>query len=317
MVNGHSGSAASIGRTRDRADATHASALGAANLNPFGDLHTLQHLSARFARSLRGLFEPMLRRATRAWAEPLSVMRFADYQAERPKGLTAWLPMALRPGGGNAMMVVDGRFTLELLDLYFGGTGEAPQPLPGEFSPSAEALVERIGRGIAEPLAAAWEPVSRIDFAPGRVETNAAMLSDFDGDDAVIVTRFGIQAGSDKPVFVDLIYPVAALKPIGPSLTTKVHGRTAEPEPKWRGDLTRAAMSVRFPVRSVLAEPVMSLGRLMELKEGDVIPISFGQHVPIMIGTNRLGTGVVGTQNGRAAICVHQLERFDEEELIP
>ena len=50
-------------RTRDRATAAHASVLGAAKLNPFGDLHTLQHLSARYARTLRGVFEPVLRRA--------------------------------------------------------------------------------------------------------------------------------------------------------------------------------------------------------------------------------------------------------------
>lgn len=320
MVNDASGNAAER-RQRPRGDAAHAAALGVANLNPFGDLHTLQHLSARFARGLRHVFEPILRRATRSWAEPLSVMRFADYVAERPKALTAWLPLAIRPAGGpvtgQALLVMDGRFTLEMLDLYFGGLGEAPPVLPTEFSPAAEALVERLGRSIAEPLAAAWEPVSRLDLTPGRVEINAAMLSDFDAEDAVIVTRFGIAAASDKPVFVDLVYPVAALKPIGASLNARVHGRTADPEPKWRTGLTRAAMGVRFPVRSVLAEPTMSLGALMELKEGDIIPVSFGQFVPIMVGTHRLGTGVVGTQNGRAAICIHHLEQLDLEDEHP
>ena len=41
-------------RARPRgAKATHAEVLGSAKLNPFGDLHTLQHLSARLARNLR------------------------------------------------------------------------------------------------------------------------------------------------------------------------------------------------------------------------------------------------------------------------
>jgi flagellar motor switch protein FliM len=314
MVNSSSGSAAPERRERQRADASHASALGVANLNPFGDLHTLQHLSARLARSLRGVFEPMLRQAVRSWAEPLTVERFADYLSERPQALTAWLPMRLSPAEGQALLVLDGRFTFELLDLYFGGAGDAPHPMPTEFSAAAEATVARIGTMIAEPLAAAWEPVSRLSFAPGHVETNAAMLSDIDGEDAMVVTRFGIAAGNAKPVFIDIVYPVAALKPLAPELTAKVHGRTAQPEPKWRNGLTRAAMNVTFPVRSVLAEPRMSLGRLMELKEGDVIPIGFGPHVPIMVGRRRLGTGVVGTQNGRAAIAIHTLERLDEEE---
>src|SRR3569833_3280236 len=62
-------------RARPRDGASPAAVLGGANLNPFGDLHTLQHLSARLARSLRGVFEPLLRHELRTWAEPLAVKR--------------------------------------------------------------------------------------------------------------------------------------------------------------------------------------------------------------------------------------------------
>ena len=296
-------------RTRDRATAAHASVLGAAKLNPFGDLHTLQHLSARRARSLRGLFEPMLRREVRAWAEPLVVQRFGDYRAERAEALTAWLPMAMVPPGGNALCVLDGVFVLELLDLFFGGIGVAPPVIPTEFSPAGEAMVSRLGASIAVPLRAAWEPLAKIDFTPGRVEVSPTMLS-VDTEDAMIVTRFGLAAGDDKPVFIDLLYPVATLKPHGPTLTGKVLAK-AEADPAWRTQLTRATMGVRFPIRSVLAEPVVSLSRLMNLKEGDIIPISFGPEVPVMVGNDLLGRGTVGTANGHAAVRLTHIAHLD------
>ncbi len=302
-------------RSRNGADATHDGVLGAAKLNPFGDLHALQHLSARFARTLRGVFEPLLRQEVRTFAEPLAVQRFADYRAERPDGLTAWLPFAMGAANepsGQSLCVLDGRFVLELLDLFFGGTGAAPAHLPSEFSPAAEALVGRIGQSIAAPLRTAWEPLARIDFACGRVEANAAMLHGMDADDALIVTRFGIAAGQAKPVYVDLLYPVVALKPHGTALTGKVVSKSAEPDAKWRAGLTRAAMAVRFPVRSVLAEPVVPLSLLMDLKPGDVIPISFGPEVPVMVGRDRLGAGTVGTSNGRAAVRLTSIAALDE-----
>ncbi|MEH3159974.1 MAG: flagellar motor switch protein FliM [Sphingomonas taxi] len=310
MVNA---AATSDRRTRDRAPAAHAAGLGVAKLNPFGDLHTLQHLSARLARSLRGVFEPLLRREVRAWAEPLVVQRFGDYRAERPEGLTAWLPMTMAPQGATALCVLDGVFVLELLDLFFGGTGAAPATIPAEFSPAAEAMVVRLGTVIAGPLRTAWEPLARIDFTPTRVEVNAAMLS-ADAEDAMIVTRFGIAAGDDRPVFVDLVYPVTALKPHAPTLTGKVLDK-AEADPAWRTSLTRAAMNVRFPIRSVLAEPVVPLSLLMNLKPGDVIPISFGPEVPVMVGNDCLGRGTVGTSNGQAAVRLTQLTRIDDEGL--
>ncbi|OYY73085.1 flagellar motor switch protein FliM [Sphingomonas sp. 28-63-12] len=301
-------------RGRSRPVAEHAAVLGVANLNPFGDLHTLQHLSALFARSLRGVFEPLLRREARIWAEPLVVQRFADYRAERPESLTAWLPMVMAPSTGTALILFDGKFVLELLDQFFGGSGEAPHALPAEFSPAAEAMVGRLGTILAGPLKNAWEPLARIDFRPGHMETSPALLTDFDADDAVVVTRFGIAAGPGKPTFIDIIYPVSALKPHAPSLTGKVHSRAAMPDPAWRNGLTRAVMGVKFPVRSVLAEPMISLVKLMELKAGDVIPISFGADVPVMVGGDRLGTGTVGTSNGKAAIRLTMIERIDEED---
>ena len=303
-------------RERSRPEVAQAT-LGAANLNPFGDLHTLQHLSARLARGLRAVFEPLLRTECRSFAEPLVVQRFADYRAERPDGLTAWLPLAMTQGagqaGGQAMMVLDGRFVLGVLDLFFGGTGATPGELPAEFTPAAEAMIARMGALIADPLKTAWEPLARIDFVPGHVEANPAMIEGLDGDDAVIVTRFGIAAGTAKPVFVDIVYPVAALKPHTPSLIGKVHAKTAAPDPAWRNGLTRAVMGVKFPVRSVLAEPTVPLSLLMNLKAGDVIPISFGAEVPVMVGGDQLGFGTVGTSNGKAAIRLNSISHMVED----
>ncbi|WNO53700.1 flagellar motor switch protein FliM [Stakelama saccharophila] len=314
MVNTDSPEAPTERRQQPRADAEHAPVFAGSSLNPFGDLHTLQHLSARLARGMRRVFEPMLGRAVRSWAEPVSVQRFADYCAEREQGLTAWLPLAMSPGGGQALLVLDGRFVLELLDRFFGGNGDGPSTMPAEFSAAAESMVHRLARMMDGPITSAWEPVARIGFEATSLETNPVMLSTIDSDDPMVITRFGIAADGAKPEFVDLLYPVSALKPFGAELTAKVHGRSAEPDPRWNNGLTRAAMKVRFKVRSVLAEPTITIGQLMELREGDVIPIRVDRDVPVMVANNRIGAGTVGTANGRAAIRINSLDHFDEED---
>ena len=314
MVNGPITAGATTdrrGRARPAATAG-AGVLGRRDINPFGDLHTVQHLSARLARSLRSVFEPLLRRELRVWAEPLSVQRFGDYRSERGEGLTAWLPLPMEPVDGAALLVLDGRFVLELLDLFFGGSGAAPAAMPAEFSPAADALVAKLGATVARPLRQAWEPLAAIDFAVGRAEANPAMLG-VAADDALIVTRFGLAAdgGADAPVFLDILYPVDALKPHGATLTGKVLDK-AEPDPAWRTGLTRAAMGVTFPVRATLAEPVVPLSKLMNLRPGDVIPISFGAEVPVMVGGDRFASGTVGASNGQAAVRLTRFHRSPE-----
>lgn len=314
MVNSPSELGAGERRERSRAGAEHAPALGSANLNPFGDLHSVQHLSARLAKSLKGLFEPLVGEGARCWAEPLSVQRFGDYRSERPQGLTAWLPLAMTPGRSRALIVIDGKLAFEMLDRFFGGEGEAPQPLPAEFTGSAETLLTRLSAGIAAQLAPAWELLARIEFAPAPVFAPLSAVPETDAGEAMVVTRLGVAAGEAKPHWIDILYPVAALKPYTPSLTAKVIGGEPEPEPEWRNGLTRAAMAVRLPVRSVLAEPVVPLSTLMALKPGDVIPIAFGPDVPVMVARRRIGSGTAGTANGRAAIRLTRFESLALED---
>lgn len=313
MVNTPSDIGIAERRERPRASAEHAPVLGSANLNPFGDLVTLQHLCARLAKAVKPVFDGVARADLRSWAEPLSVQRWSDYRAERGHALTGWQPLAMGNARARVQLAFDAKHLFEMLDAFFGGDGEAPNPLPVEFTPAAEALALRIATALAVPLEAAWEPLTKIGFRAVEGGTIAA-LPEFAADEPVIVTRFGLALGDRKPAFVDILYPVAALKPHGAALTVKVHGVPAEVEPEWRSGLTRVVMGVKFPIRSVLAEPVVSLGRLLELREGDVIPIDFGAHVPVMVASRRLGTGLVGTANGRAAVRLTQLEELCEED---
>lgn len=315
MVNSPSDLTAPDRRERPRAGAEHAPALGSVSLNPFGDLHSVQHLSARLAKSLKGSFEPLVGEGARCWAEPLSVQRFGDYRAERPQTLTAWLPLAMAPGRGRALIVIDGHFGFEMLDRFFGGEGEVPHPLPVEFTGSAETLLTRISSTIAAQLAPAWELLAKIDFTPGQVFAPLSTVPELDAGEAMVVTRLGVAVGEARPQWIDILYPVAALKPYTPSLTGKVIGGDPEPEPEWRNALTRAAMALRLPVRSVLAEPVVPLSMLMALKPGDVIPISFGPDVPVMVARQPIGSGTVGTANGQAAIRLTRFESFKIEDV--
>lgn len=306
MVNGASDlgdGAAPERRERARAGAEHAPALGAAaNINPFGDLHALQHLTARLAKSLRPQFEAYVGEGARCWAEPLAVQRFGDYKGERPAGLTAWLQLAMTPGRGRALIAIDGKFAFEMLDRFFGGDGEAPHPLPSELTGSAETLLKRIAADIATQLDPAWELVAGIEFSCVEPVAPLNAAPQIDANEPMVFTRLGVAAGDARPHWIDILYPVAALKPHAPSLTAKVIGGEPEPEPEWRNGLTRNAMALRLPVRSVLAEPLVRASTLMALKPGDVIPLSFGADVPVMVGRQKIGWGTVGTANGRAAI---------------
>ncbi|GAO40539.1 flagellar motor switch protein FliM [Sphingomonas changbaiensis NBRC 104936] len=302
------------GTASGRPPAQHAPVLGSAAANPLGDLQALAQVNQHLARSLRALFEPLLRQAVKVSAEPITVERFDAYLTARGTALSSVTMIGMAPLSGQAMLVLDGALTFRLVDVYFGGPGLAPNPLPAEFTPTAEAMIARIATGFAERLAGAWSELAEIAFQPGRTEANPAMLSHIDGEDRVVRTRFVLAVGDARPIPIDLLYPAASLKPIAAILSSKVQSRRQAADPTWTGNLARAVMNVKLPVRSVLAEPVIPLAQLMSLQPGDIIPISFGPEIPLLVSNNRFARGAVGAANGRAAIRVHRIEPLEDED---
>jgi len=301
--------------TRERGKpAQHAPALGSASANPLGDLQALAHVNQRLARTLRTLFEPLLRQGLKIAAEPIAVERFDGYVESRGGALTSVTLIGMAPLSGQAMLVLDGGFTFRLVDLYFGGPGVLPNPMPAEFTPTADAMIARIAAGFGERLASAWSELADISFQVGRTEANPAMLSHIDGEDRVVRTRFLLIAADGRQLPVDLLYPATSLKPIASILSSKVQSRRQAADPAWQNNLTRAVMSVKLPVRSVLAEPVIPLAQLMSLQPGDIIPISFGPEIPLLVSNNRFARGAVGASNGRAAIRLHRIEPIEDED---
>jgi len=307
----------------DRADAPrgaqhsaqHSAALGAPSSNLLGDLHALQMMGEHLARSLRTLFEPVLRRPVKLAADPIKIVRFEDYADGRGERLGAHMLMSMAPLAGQALVALEGALVLEATDLFFGGTGHVPSPLPAEFAPSSEAIAQRIAAGLADRMGAAWRDLSDIRFVPGRLEGHIGMLSHVEPDDRLVLTRFQLQLTETRRSAVDILYPVASLKPIAPALCAKVQGKKAGGDPAWMASLTRAVMDVPLPVRSVLAEPVIPLSRLMALQPGDIIPISFGTDVPLIVADNRFAVGAVGAANGHAAVRVSRIATPDTEDL--
>ena len=297
------------------AGAQHAHALGGATPSALGDLNAVQHMGSHLARGMRGVFEPLLRRQPRIAAEPVATKSFDAYLDERGPGLSSITLVSMAPLNGQAMIVLDGALVLEMVDLFFGGTGTVPDPMPGEFTPTAEAMIGRATAALAEHMATAGNAVAEIDFRAGRSESNPAMLSHIDGEERVVVTRFTMALGEGRSSTVDILYPVKALKPIAGVLGAKVQSRRGGGDPAWLGGLTRAVMNVKLPVRSVLAEPVIPLAKLMALQAGDIIPISFGPEVPLLVAENRFARGAGGAANGRAAIRVNRIEQYDDEDM--
>jgi flagellar motor switch protein FliM len=155
-------------------------------------------------------------------------------------------------------------------------------------------------------LAGHWNEVIPIELAFGLRETNVAHLPFLRGDESVVVQKFSLSVGV-APATISVLYPLAMLRPIEEKLEARVQDDDTTASEDWRWRLGQALEQVSLPVRTVLARPEISVAELLALKAGDVIPITLPPRTPLLAGARRIADGVIGEQDGRAALMIEKV----------
>jgi flagellar motor switch protein FliM len=267
----------------------------------------LQQITTRVGRAFRTTLEPLLHHLPKVQAEPIVVRRYEDIADTWRATLGSFTLLSMAPSQGALLVAIPGTAVIALVERLFGGAARATDVTPVEFPASADAMTARLTLALRAHLVDAWRGTADLGFERNRHEASLALLAYLDGDDAVACSRLTITEADGRTWPIDLHYPVDALKPLAAALNAKVHGHRGEMSEGWRGALHASVLNVAFPVRSVLAEPVLPLARLLELQVGDVIPISLKSDVDLIVADGVFAKGSVGASNGRAAIRVRAL----------
>ena len=217
--------------------------------------------------------------------------------------------------GETALLSFDFATAIALTDRSFGGDGRIAGGVPELLPRSAALLVEET----ATMIAAAITRASFGDMPPpagspapvgGEVivrSESAARLKPFALDTQ---TQFFVLEIANRQGCIWR----AALAVATERMTRLLPGggrRSMRPRAARPPATGMAApfAEVPLPLHVVLAEFDLSLARLQTLGPGDMIPLTMGRQVPLMVGETVLAHGAVGTAEDRMAI---RLTRFPQ-----
>jgi flagellar motor switch protein FliM len=123
----------------------------------------------------------------------------------------------------------------------------------------------------------------------------------------MVLQRFKISISRDQEWPIDLLFPLAALRAVEPLMGTKLPVDEERADPVWQARIASRMRDIRLPARTVLARPHLSLAELMQLKAGDVIPVTINRSLPLIVGDRIVAHGSIGDQDGRAAFQIEKL----------
>ncbi len=268
-----------------------------------GRLPTLELLLEAFARQFRARLSELIRRELQVTYEGVQAQRGADYLASLPAPACLDLARA-RPLAGQVLFSLDPALLALLVDAFYGGPGRAgPREAERGLTPTEARFARLVVTQATTELAAAFAPVAALEFELVKQERNAHFVDLGTPAEMLLVNRFRVALGAAEGSF-DFVLPSAAIEPLREVLASATAVRDAPGGAPWAPALSGALADARVEVRAVLAEAEISLGELVRLKPGDVVPIEAPREALLLAGDVPLYRARFGVSRGRNALTV-------------
>lgn len=275
-------------------------------------LSGLDRLSEKLGRRLRTLIEPIAGVRPHIATQDAQVLDFAAWSADVPSCTSIGI-YRLSPLKGQALLRMDAAMISCFVDRFYGGLGNRPPSARGEFTPTEDRLISRLSDAFMARLVESWADI--LPLGPillGR-ETGIGFASAAPAGEQMVLQRFVISIARDQEWPIDLIFPLASLRAVEPLMGARLPVDEAKMDAVWQTRIASRMRDIRLPARTVLARPNLSLSELMQLKAGDIIPVTISRNLPLIVGDRIIAHGSVGEQDGRAAFQIEKLAQGSDQ----
>jgi flagellar motor switch protein FliM len=237
-------------------------------------------------------------------------MQFSSLESAKAVDLQAALPLPaslavvrLKPLPVFAFISVEPALLLTLLDGFFGGSGRATTDPLAAIAPAAQRFLGLMIRSFAADLTAAWAPVTPLELELVKQETNPRLVQMGGPQDSIVVAKFTVEFGA-RSGRIDWLLPEALLTPIRETIESDGGKAPARKQEAWAPVLRTALQDAQLETRAILAQAQISLGELVRLSPGDIIPIEAPQQVTLLAGDVPVYRGRFGVSQGRNALKI-------------
>src|SRR5574343_1032662 len=271
-----------------------------------GRMPTLELVNERFARYLRiGLFNYMHRNAEIS-VGPIRVQKYSEFIRNLvvPTNLNLVVAKPLR---GTALFVFDPNLVFLVVDNMFGGDGRFHTRVEGrDFTATEQRIIQGLLTVVFTEYSKSWKPVYDINFEYIRSEMNSQFANIATPSEIVVSTSFTLEFGG-ATADMHICFPYSMLEPIRDLLYSTMQSDQLSTDKRWIGTLRKQLQGAEVEIVARLGSASISLGQILKLKVGDVVPFNVPEKIIALVDSIPLMECAYGQQNGQYALKV---ERF-------
>ena len=205
------------------------------------------------------------------------------------------------------LMSLDSSLIYSMVDVLLGGRrGTAAMRIEGRPYTTIELnIVKEMIQLILVDLSTAFDPITSVNFAFDRLETNPRFATISRLSNAVIVAHLRIDM-EDRGGEIDLMIPYATLEPVRELLLQMFMGERFGRDSIWENHLMSQLWDTEIEIRAVLKETEIKLGEISTWEKGSFLPLDMFPHeqVTVVCGDVSLLTGYMGRKSDHIVIKV-------------
>ena len=271
-----------------------------------GRMPTLELINERFSRYLRiGLFN-YLRRNADISVGPIRVQKYSEFTRNLVVPTNLNLVQA-KPLRGTALFVMDPSLVFLVIDNMFGGDGRFHSRVEGrDFTVTEQRIIQGLLKVVFTEYAKAWKPVYPLEFEYVRSEMNTQFANIATPSEVVIAVTYSLEfSGATAEMHICL--PYSMIEPIRDILYSSLHSEQVSTDKKWTKKMSQQLQTAEVELVAPLCMSRVTLGQVMNMKVGDVMPVSISETINTLVNNVPVFECRYGLRNGQYALKV---ERF-------
>lgn len=268
-------------------------------------LRTIELLHDSFCRTVQTQLSGALRAMVEIEVVTADQVSYGEFVNSMPTPSLITI-VTMEPLEGNAVLELNLPMAFSIIDRLVGGPG-THRPRLRELTEIEHALLQGVVETLMSSLSEAWSTVVPARFRRVATETNPQFAQIVSPADMVVLIAFELRIGSQTGS-LSLCVPYLVLEPVMDRFTAQSYfsALTAGPSPELREGIASELGSVAIPVSVELGAAELSVGDLLALAPGDVIPLSVapGSDAVVRIGRREAFHAQPGVRGRRAAVQI-------------
>ncbi len=275
-------------------------------------MHTLEVINERFARHLRSSLLTFMRRNADISVGAVQIQKYGDFIRNLPVPANINL-LQMKPLRGTALFVFDPKLVFLVVDNLFGSDGRYHFRIEGrDFTPTEQRIIKRLLTVTLDSYGSAWQPVYPLDFEYVRSEMHAKLANIVTPNEVVINTTFHIEFGPIGGALT-VCLPYSMIEPIRGLLSNPLQDEV-EVDKRWVRQLSQQVQSADVELRAQFLTMQSSIGQLLRLQVGDVLPVEIPQTIVARANGIPVMECGYGTSNHHYALRVQKMIHHQDSD---